>query len=131
MTEAPADRLRRAGLRATRPRAVTLGWLDAHPGHHPAEAVVTGTGLSKATAYHVLGQLVDAGLVLTAEAGPGRVRYESASTPHHHFVCLSCGAVIDVPCATNHQPCLDLTVPQAATVERAEVILKGRCLACA
>lgn len=125
-----ADRVRHAGLRATRPRTTVLRWLDAHPGHHAAESIVEQTGLPKATVYHVLGQLTDAGLVLAAESGAGRALYESGTEPHHHFVCRKCGRLIDVPCVTGQAPCLDVTVP-GATVDQADVILRGVCQRCA
>ena len=124
-----SERLRRAGLRATQPRMAVLAWLDANRGHHPAELVMDRTGLSKATVYHVLGQLCDAGLALTAESGAGRVLYETAADPHHHFVCGVCGRVIDVGCVSGEQPCLAVDVP-GATVERADVILRGVCERC-
>ncbi|HSK90632.1 MAG TPA: Fur family transcriptional regulator [Euzebyales bacterium] len=123
------QRLRLAGLRATQPRMTVLDWLDANPGHHPAEHLVDRTGLSKATVYHVLGQLCDAGLVLTAESGAGRVLYETAADPHHHFVCRACGRIIDIPCIPGSPPCLTADVP-GATVEQADVILRGICDRC-
>lgn len=126
-----AERLRAAGLRATGPRCAVLAWLDGNAGHHPADAVVAGTGLSKATAYHVLGQLREAGLVLVAEVGPGRVLYETGEHRHHHFVCRRCGGISDVPCAAASGPCLDVAVPQAAVLEAAEVVVRGICRACA
>lgn len=122
-------RLRAAGLRATRPRLHILEWLDAHPGHHTAEDVVDRTGLPKATVYHVLGQLRAEGLVAVADAGPGRMLYEtSVGAAHHHFVCRSCGQVIDVP-AEQVPAAVPRRVPGAA-VETVDVILRGRCNAC-
>lgn len=123
------DRLRHAGLRATRPRMTILGWLDANPGHHPADHVVERTALSRATVYHVLGQLSAAELVLTAEPTAGPVLYETATDPHHHFVCRSCGRIIDVGCVTGEAPCLEVDVP-GAVVEQSDVTLRGRCADC-
>lgn len=124
-----AVRLRGAGLRATRQRTAVMSWLDDHPGHHPAEVMVTDTGLPKATVYHVLGQLTEVGLVLAAEAGAGRVLYESGGVPHHHFVCRACGRLVDVPCVTGEAPCIEVAVP-GAEVDQADVILRGTCQAC-
>lgn len=107
-----------------------LEWLDANPGHHAAESLVVGTGLPKATVYHALGQLGDAALLLTAEAGAGKMFYESAAEPHHHFVCRSCGRMFDTPCAPGDAPCLTVDVP-GVVVEQADVILRGRCVECA
>lgn len=122
-------RLRDAGLRATQPRMAVLEWLDANPGHHPAELLVDRTGLSKATVYHVLGQLSAAGLVLTAESGAGRLLYETAADAHHHFVCRVCGQIIDIPCIPGESPCLTADIP-GAMIEHADVILRGVCAAC-
>lgn len=124
-----AERLRDVGLRATRQRTEVMAWLDDHPGHHPAETLVADTGLPKATVYHVLGQLVQAGVVLVAESGAGRVLYESGGVPHHHFVCRACGGLIDVPCVTGEAPCIQVEVP-GALVDQADVILRGTCEAC-
>ena len=124
------NRLRDAGLRATQPRMAVLAWLDANPGHHPAELLVDRTGLSKATVYHVLGHLCAAGLVLTAESGSGRLLYETATDAHHHFVCRVCGQIIDIPCIPGDPPCLTADIP-GATIEHADVILRGVCATCA
>jgi Fe2+ or Zn2+ uptake regulation protein len=124
------DRLRVAGLRATQPRMAVLAWLDANPGHHPADLVVDRTGLSKATVYHVLGQLSAAGLLLTAESGSGRLLYVTATDPHHHFVCRVCGQILDIPCIPGEAPCLTADIP-GATIEHADVILRGVCATCA
>jgi Fur family transcriptional regulator, stress-responsive regulator len=123
------ERLRHAGLRATRPRVTVLRWLDANPGHHPADRVVERTALSRATVYHVLGQLSGVDLVLTAEPTAGPVLYETAADRHHHFVCRSCGRIIDVACLTGETPCLHVDVP-GALVEQADVTLRGVCPDC-
>lgn len=123
------DRLRAAGLRATRPRLTMLRWLGANPGHHTAESVVHHTGLPKATVYHMLGQLHEAGLVLTTGSSSGRALYETATAPHHHFVCTACGAVIDVACQADASPCVDVDVP-GATVHEVDVRLRGLCTDC-
>lgn len=129
-TRAVADRLRHAGLRATRPRVTVLGWLDGNPGHHSADRVVERTALSRATVYHVLGQLSAADLALTAEPTAGPVLYETAAEAHHHFVCRACRRIIDVACLAGATPCLHGDLP-GAVVERADVTLRGVCAECA
>ena len=93
-----------------------------------AEQLVEQTGLPKATVYHALGQLRDAGLLLTAETDPGRVLYETAEQPHHHFVCRGCGRVLDVPGGTVTPP--DIDALGNVTVDQVDVILRGRCAEC-
>lgn len=73
--------------------------------------------------------MVQAGLVMLADAGPGRALYEAGTEWHHHFVCASCGRIEDVPCLTGAKPCLS---PQGldAEVEEAQIIFRGRCRRC-
>lgn len=124
-----ADDLRAAGLRATQPRREILTWFRATPGHHAADRVAAATGQARATTYVVLDDLVEAGLLLAADAGPGRTLYEAGTSFHHHFVCSSCGRVIDVPCGSDKRPCLDAQVP-GAEIDTAQVIYRGRCDDC-
>ena len=130
-----AARLRAAGLRVTRQRLAVLDALASLGGHPTADEIGAalrerGTALPRASLYHALGSIEAAGLLLVADAGPGAARYEIASTWHHHLVCRSCGAVIDVPCVTGRQPCLDAML-SGAVVDEAQVIFRGLCPACA
>jgi Fur family ferric uptake transcriptional regulator len=127
-------RLRRAGLRATRPRLLILDALDGSGGHRSVEDVLRvlegrGVRLPRATVYNVLRSLVAAGLVMVADVGPGRMLVETAQRWHHHFVCRDCGAVIDVPCIVGSKPCLEPDLP-GAEVDEAQVIWRGRCPRC-
>lgn len=125
----PGDRLRAAGLRATRPRIAILRWLDNHAGHHTADRIVERTALPRATVYHVLGQLSDAGMVLTTGTADGASLYETADDAHHHFTCRVCGRVMDVPCLADDAPCISATVP-GAVVEQTDVTFRGVCADC-
>jgi Fur family ferric uptake transcriptional regulator len=126
----PRERLRDAGLRATRPRIAILRWLDDHPGHHAADRIVERTALPRATVYHALGQLSDAGVVLTVGTADGVSRYETAADAHHHFTCRVCGRIVDVACVVDDAPCIHATVP-GAVVEQADVTFRGVCQDCA
>ncbi len=132
--EPVAARLRRAGRRATPQRLAVYQALAALSGHQSAEDVygalrARGTRLSRASVYAALDVLGRVGLVMVADAGPGRALYEVAEVWHHHAVCRSCGAISDVRCAIGHKPCLD---PPAGwgDVDEAQVIFRGRCRAC-
>jgi Fur family ferric uptake transcriptional regulator len=134
MTDGPAARLRVAGLRVTRQRIVVLEALAALGGHRSADEVATslaaaGARVPRASLYHALGSLATAGVLMVADAGPGVARYEAASSWHHHLVCRSCGAIVDVPCVRGSRPCLDADIP-GATIDEAQVIFRGFCPAC-
>jgi Fe2+ or Zn2+ uptake regulation protein len=132
--EAP-ERLRAAGLRVTRQRLAILDALAALGGHPTADDVAaalgaTGSPLPRASLYHALGAMADAGVLLVADAGPGTSRFELAGDWHHHLVCRACGAIVDVPCATGSRPCLEAALP-GAVVDEAQVVFRGLCPACA
>lgn len=130
-----ATLLRSHGLKVTRPRTLVYSALLNEGGHHTADDVMTmltgaGTSLPRASIYNVLDDLTLAGIVLTADRGPGPAVYEVAAEWHHHFVCRQCGAVRDVPCTTGAKPCVDAGVP-GVVVDEAQIIFRGLCEVCA
>ena len=128
------ERLRESGLRVTRPRVAVLGLLHELTGHHTAEEINTtlmerDVSLTRGTVYNVLDDLVQAGLVMRADRGPGTAIYELAETWHHHFVCRECSAVLDVECVEDERPCLPADIP-GAQVDEAQIIFRGVCADC-
>jgi Fur family ferric uptake transcriptional regulator len=129
-----AEKLRTAGLRATRPRLLVLSVLDASVAHLSADDLVDelaarGTPLPRGSVYNVVGALVSSGLMMVTDIGPGRALYELAETWHHHFVCRECGRIEDVECVVGEKPCLDQDVANA-TIDEAQVIFRGTCSEC-
>ena len=49
---------------------------------------------------------------------------------HHHIVCRSCEAVVDVECAVGETPCLSAADNSGYVIDEAEVIFWGRCPEC-
>lgn len=127
-------RLRERGLRATAPRIDVLAALEDLGGHRSADEVrdrlaADGRRLPRSSMYNILSSLVGAGLVLTADAGPGAVLYEAGDVWHHHFVCRSCHTVFDVECVVGAKPCLTPGT-DVGLVDEAQVIFRGTCAAC-
>jgi Fur family transcriptional regulator, peroxide stress response regulator len=127
--------LRAHGLRVTPQRLAIDGALRALGHHATAEEVlarVHGTvpGVSLPTVYAGLELLADLGLATRVHAGRA-VRFDPRADPHHHFVCDTCGAVADLDADVDLAPALDGL--RAAGVEPggAEVLVRGRCAACA
>lgn len=124
------ERLRAAGLRATRPRRLVLEAVERLGGHRSADEVAAdvaaaGGTLARQSVYNALETLAGAGLVAVTDVRGGAVRYEPAGEPHHHLVCRVCGRVVDVD-----GPPVALDVP-GAVVESATVVLRGVCAGCA
>jgi len=81
------------------------------------------------TVYNAVSALRSAGLVMAADAGPGRALYEAGEAWHHHFVCRRCGQVVDVACIVGRRSCLDAAL-DGVEVDEAQVIFRGLCTLC-
>lgn len=56
-------------------------------------------GIAYGTVYTALGALVKMGLVHELKFGDGASRYDGRMEPHHHALCLECGALAEVEIA--------------------------------
>jgi Fur family ferric uptake transcriptional regulator len=130
------ERLRDAGLRVTATRVSVLAVLDASDDHPRVDQIierVRGAGMSISTqaTYDVCEALHRAGLARKIEPAGGPARYESRTGDnHHHLVCRSCGAAVDVDCAVGEARCLDPSDARGFAVDEAEVTYWGLCPAC-
>lgn len=126
-----AGALRERGLRATPQRLAILDFLGGHRGHHTAEAIFealrrTTPSLSKTTVYNALEALHRGGLVQVVTISDER-RYEAAHPMHHHFLCLRCGAIIDIDVAC---PFGGSSLCGEHRVEEVHGYFKGTCARC-
>lgn len=122
------------GERQTRQRAAIRRALEAEARPlAPAELLSAARGevpgLGIATVYRTLKALVDDGLAVAVELPGEPARYER--TPrghHHHFRCRACARVYEVPgCARG----IAALVPPGFELDGHELVLYGRCDACA
>lgn len=130
-----ASRLRKAGLRVTRPRLAVLRALHETLGHFSVDQIVElvamlGNRYPRMTVYNVVDQLSDAELLMRADAGPGRALYEINNGWHHHYICRQCGSVQDVPCVVGHKPCLHPDANDVGLIDEAQIIFRGICNHC-
>lgn len=135
----PTATLREHGLRVTKQRVAVMTALAAAP-HSGADAVISRVRhsvgqVSTQAVYDVLNTLTRQGLVRRIQPTGSSARYElRVGDNHHHLVCRTCGAVVDIDCATQQTPCLDAgDLDQHApgfVVDEAEVTFWGLCRAC-
>lgn len=104
--------------------------------HLPVDAIATGVRdrlghISLQAVYEALHSLTAAGLVRRIEPPGSPARFEGrVGDNHHHLVCRSCGAVVDVDCAVGHAPCLTASDDRGFSIDEAEVIYWGLCPDC-
>ncbi len=127
--------LRGAALRVTRPRLAVLAAVHEHP-HADTDTLITAArglveDVSHQAVYDSLRALTEAGLVRRIQPNGSVARYESrVGDNHHHLVCRSCGAIVDVDCAHGEAPCLVPANDHGFVVDEAEVIYWGTCADC-
>ncbi|WP_046734504.1 Fur family transcriptional regulator [Streptomyces humi] len=130
-----ADELRGAGLRVTAARVALLETVR-HGDHLDVEAIASGVRdrvghISLQAVYDALHALTTAGLVRRIEPAGSPARFEGrVGDNHHHLLCRSCGAVVDVDCAVGDAPCLTASDDHGFAIDEAEVIYWGLCPAC-
>ncbi len=127
--------LRGVSLRVTRPRVAVLSAVHDRP-HADTESIIDvvraelGT-VSHQAVYDVLRALTTAGLLRRIEPPGSVARYEArVGDNHHHLVCRSCGAIVDVDCAVGDAPCLTASEDHGFVIDEAEVIYWGLCPDC-
>ena len=126
---------RESGLRLTHQRlevAREIARSDVHP---DVEAIYCAVRervptISLDTVYRTVGTLERLGLINRVDVMAGPARYDANLEPHHHFICVRCGLIRDLP-STSYE---GLEVPEAATnlgeVESITVQLRGLCKEC-
>jgi Fur family transcriptional regulator, stress-responsive regulator len=128
--------LRESALRVTRPRVAVLSAVHDHP-HADTDSLIDAVRqdfgeVSHQAVYDVLRALTAAGLMRRVQPTGSLARYEArVADNHHHIVCRSCGAIVDVDCAVGRAPCLTAADDAGYEIDEAEVIYWGRCPECA
>ncbi|MCY0897966.1 MAG: Fur family transcriptional regulator [Firmicutes bacterium] len=127
--------LREHGLRVTPQRQAILQLLLDEEGHHwsaeqvRARLLPTMPGLARGTIYKVLEELVRAGLCEELPTPDNLALYGLRLTPHHHFVCTSCGRWFDVE-AQGAETLTMVLGPADARVDDVAIVFRGRCHDC-
>ncbi len=86
--------------------------------------------LSLGTVYRNLAQFKDEGLVASIGVINGQERFDANVTPHTHFVCSKCGAVIDVPGVFRSDEVIRSARRMGFEVTSCEILLHGLCPKC-
>jgi Fe2+ or Zn2+ uptake regulation protein len=125
-----------AGLRVTSQRLVLLRTLRDLDRHVTADELLAAAGerlpgLSLPTVYATLDLLARLDLVRRIPSANGATLYDAGQLAHEHFVCRSCGAVVDVPGSADLRALRQAAQRAGLTVDGAEVTLSGLCASCA
>lgn len=131
----PQEVLRQNGVPVTAQRLAVLRALAGRP-HETADAIAEavradiGT-VSRQAVYDSLGLLSEKGLIRRIQPAGSPARYEDrVGDNHHHLICRSCGAMVDIDCAVGDTPCLHAADDHGFRIDEAEVVYWGACPSC-
>ena len=89
-------------FKRTPQRLAILEYLEGNTSHPSAEDIYRVVSkkhqsMSFATVYNTLHTLAQAGSLRELTIDPERKRYDPDTSRHHHFICVLCGAIVDIP----------------------------------
>jgi Fe2+ or Zn2+ uptake regulation protein len=135
MIEAYTQKLRRRGYRMTPQRLAMLQVLLDHPGHltplevfHRAQNRLPG--LTEPTVYRTLEFLAQNGMVHPSLTSSGHLVYEIAGREHHHVICRSCGANVEIEGALLQRLYKQLEASSGYKLTTSHLTFFGLCPAC-
>ena len=136
-------RLRAHGDRVTASRRAVIDALVAGDHHVTADEIVArvaagdhsggGSGdpeAHRATVYRTLDRLEELGVVSHVHLGHGPSTFHLDHRPHHHAVCSSCGAVVELPLDALDALADDLRTAHGFELSPQHFALSGLCRDC-
>lgn len=125
-----------AMMRQSKKRDAMLSLLQSVTDHPSADRIYQQLkprypDLSLGTVYRNLGLLCGQGLVKRVGTVNGQERYDGQTSPHSHFICNRCGAILDLPQRSPGQDWLETaSVQYGFQAESCEFIVRGLCHEC-
>lgn len=87
--------------------------------------------LSLGTVYRNITRFKEEGLVISVGTVNGQERFDARVSPHTHFVCRCCGAVLDLPGFAPEALDLDRVAAQhCVVIDHYELTVFGTCPNC-
>jgi Fe2+ or Zn2+ uptake regulation protein len=136
MESSLAAALRERGQRVTPQRLMVARVLSDLDRHVTAEVVFDELGermpgVSLPTVYATLDLLESIGLIRRVASERGAVVYDPRTDDHHHLVCRSCGAIVDVDAPIEADALLSAARSAGFAPDHAQVVVRGLCADCA
>lgn len=127
---------RDAGIKLTHQRREIFREIALSGDHPDAETVFQGvrqriTSLSLDTVYRALWLFADLGLITTLGPPRERTRFDANLSPHHHFVCSTCGLTRDFHSDAFNDLRPPASVRALGHIATTHVEVRGTCRACA
>lgn len=130
-----AERIRAQGFRLTPQRQMILDAICELGGHVTPDSIYShvqakSPAVNRATVYRNLDFLCEMRLVVAAHIGRQTVYEIAGAEPHHHLVCRSCGAVIQLHGDLVKAFFAEVGRKQGFSVDMDHLTLSGLCPHC-
>ena len=126
------DLLKKHELKVTPQRLEILKYLDNHKTHPTANEIYKSLkkknpSLSKTTVYNSLDTLIKNKIIQELSISKSELRYDFKEAMHHHFLCKSCGKILDIDVEC---PNLGKMLKGKHRIEEVHGYFKGICYEC-
>lgn len=123
------------GKRMTRQRQMIFENLAGRKDHPDIETLHTAVKaksprLSLQTVYRTISLFENLGMVRRVTVWQGRIRYDAGMQPHSHFLCETCGTVLDVEFPEIAWLGIACKAGRLGAISSFDLLLKGTCHAC-
>lgn len=114
-------------------RILIMQYLMKHPTHPTVDRIYQDLSpenptLSKTTVYNTLKLLAEKKAILSLSINEKNAQYDGDTSPHSHFLCRSCGAVMDLPAELISIP--KEAEKQGLEIDETELFFYGLCKNC-
>ncbi len=122
--------LRNGGINPTTQRVEIAHFLLQKAQHLSADEILARLNaeyeqVSQATVYNTLRLFVERNVIRELVFSPDRVYYDTNTSPHHHFIDVESGQILDLP--ENVARCFGVGDLQAE-IHDVSIVVKGRLL---
>ena len=122
---------RKNGWRLTRQRLAVYSFISGNRTHPGVDEVLAGVrpsvpALTRESVFRILCEFAEAGLVARLDH-LSQARFDSCTKTHGHFICSSCGRIVDIDLPDGFRP---VPPPKGATVSACELRMTGLCGNC-
>lgn len=123
-------------LKYSRQRESIKTCLMSRHDHPTADALYTSIreefpNISLGTVYRNLNLLVELGEINKITCGDGKDHFDGDTHPHYHFICQTCGCVLDLPMDPIHDVEEKAAASLDATIHNHVIHFYGICADCA
>lgn len=128
--------LRDRGYRMTPQRQIIMDAICEGNGHTTLPEILDrvqhkSSAINQATVYRSLHFLLDIGLIVKAEVGPGEMVYEiKGRSPHHHLLCRVCHHEVEIDADPIWALQQALQTHYGFTIDAQHLLLTGTCAEC-